>query len=238
MGTLVTIGVFSRMTHLSIKTLRHYHDLGLLEPAAIDPFSGYRSYDTSQVPTAQVIRRLRDLTMPLDQIRAVLTAPDVGARNQEITAHLDRMERQLMQTQSSVRALRALLKPKPGACGRGTADDPGRDRPRHRGRRRRRRDGRLGGGGARGPVGRHGRHRAGPGWPARVRSTRPTSTSWNGARRRCSSRSRKPMGPRGPAPHCRPAAPGGSRSRPSRRRSSCTRGRSTTSTAHTAPSAP
>src|ERR1700722_7536730 len=61
MGTLVTIGVFSRMTHLSIKTLRHYHDLGLLEPAAIDPFSGYRSYDTSQVPTAQVIRRLRDL---------------------------------------------------------------------------------------------------------------------------------------------------------------------------------
>jgi DNA-binding transcriptional MerR regulator len=109
MGTLVTIGVFSRMTHLSIKTLRHYHDLGLLEPAAIDPFSGYRSYDTSQVPTAQVIRRLRDLTMPLDQIRAVLTAPDVGARNQEITAHLDQMERQLMQTQSSVRALRALL---------------------------------------------------------------------------------------------------------------------------------
>jgi DNA-binding transcriptional MerR regulator len=109
MGTLVTIGVFSRMTHLSIKTLRHYHDLGLLEPAAIDPFTGYRSYDTSQVPAAQVIRRLRDLTMPLDQIRAVLTAPDVGARNQEINAHLDRMESQLTQTQSAVRALRALL---------------------------------------------------------------------------------------------------------------------------------
>jgi DNA-binding transcriptional MerR regulator len=109
MGTLVTIGVFSRMTHLSIKTLRHYHDLGLLEPAAIDPFTGYRSYDTSQVPAAQVIRRLRDLTMPLDQIRAVLAAPDVGARNQEINAHLDRMERQLTQTQSAVRALRALL---------------------------------------------------------------------------------------------------------------------------------
>jgi DNA-binding transcriptional MerR regulator len=106
---LLTIGDFSRMTHLSVKALRHYHDLGVLEPADIDPFSGYRSYDTSQVPAAQVIRRLRDLNMPLDQIRAVLGAPDVDVRNQEIMAHLSRMERQLEQTQAAVASLRALL---------------------------------------------------------------------------------------------------------------------------------
>ena len=52
---LLTIGDFSRMTHLSVKALRHYHDMGVLEPAVIDPFTGYRSYDTSQVPAAQVI---------------------------------------------------------------------------------------------------------------------------------------------------------------------------------------
>jgi DNA-binding transcriptional MerR regulator len=109
MSTLLTIGDFSRMTHLSVKALRHYHDLGILEPAAIDPYTGYRSYDTSQVPAAQVIRRLRDLNMPLDQIRAVLLAPDVGARNQEITEHLARMERQLRQTETAVVGLRALL---------------------------------------------------------------------------------------------------------------------------------
>jgi DNA-binding transcriptional MerR regulator len=106
---LLTIGDFSRMTHLSVKALRHYHDVGVLEPAVIDPFTGYRSYDTSQVPAAQVIRRLRDLNMPLDQIRAVLFAPDVDGRNQEITTHLDRMERQLQQTQAAVAGLRALL---------------------------------------------------------------------------------------------------------------------------------
>ena len=109
MATMLTIGDFSRMTHLSVKALRHYHDLGVLEPAAVDPFTGYRSYDTSQVGSAQVIRRLRDLGMPLDSIAAVLAAPDLEARNREIASHLARMERQLEQTQASVAALRALL---------------------------------------------------------------------------------------------------------------------------------
>jgi DNA-binding transcriptional MerR regulator/effector-binding domain-containing protein len=109
MATMLTIGDFSRMTHLSVKALRHYHDMGVLEPAAVDTFTGYRSYDTSQVGSAQVIRRLRDLGMPLDSIAAVLAAPDLEARNREIAAHLTRMERQLEQTQASVAALRALL---------------------------------------------------------------------------------------------------------------------------------
>jgi MerR-like DNA binding protein len=52
---LLSIGEFSRMTFLSVKTLRHYHDTGLLAPARIDPSSGYRYYDVSQVTTAQVI---------------------------------------------------------------------------------------------------------------------------------------------------------------------------------------
>ena len=109
MATLLTIGDFSRMTHLSVKALRHYHDMGVLEPAVIDPATGYRSYVASQVPAAQVIRRLRDLNMPLDRIRSVLTASDVGTRNAEIAAHLRRMEAQLEQTQASVAGLRALL---------------------------------------------------------------------------------------------------------------------------------
>ena len=109
MATTVTIGEFSRMTYLSVKALRHYHDVGVLVPATVDPGSGYRGYDTGQVTAAQVIRRLRDLGMPLDSIRTVLLAPDLAARNREISAHLERMERQLEQTQSAVSGLRALL---------------------------------------------------------------------------------------------------------------------------------
>ncbi len=109
MGVLLSIGDFSRMTHLSVKALRHYHDVGLLEPARIDGASGYRFYDVDQVPVAQVVRRLRDLGMPLEQVKSVLDAPDVEARNKEIAAHLTRMEHELAQTRESVAGLRALL---------------------------------------------------------------------------------------------------------------------------------
>jgi DNA-binding transcriptional MerR regulator/effector-binding domain-containing protein len=109
MATTLTIGEFSRMTYLSVKALRHYHDLGVLAPAGIDPRSGYRCYAADQVTAGQVIRRLRDLGMPLDSVRAVLQAPDLAARNREIAAHLERMERQLEQTQAAVSGLRALL---------------------------------------------------------------------------------------------------------------------------------
>jgi DNA-binding transcriptional MerR regulator/effector-binding domain-containing protein len=109
MTALLTIGEFSRMTLLSVKALRHYHEVGLLAPAAIDPATGYRFYGSAQVPTAQAIRRFRDLDMPLDEVRAVLDASDEGARTKAILMHLERMEFQLARTQATVASLRALL---------------------------------------------------------------------------------------------------------------------------------
>jgi DNA-binding transcriptional MerR regulator len=109
MPAALTIGDFSRATHLSVKTLRHYHRVGLLAPAAVDADSGYRRYATDQIPTAQVIRRFRDLDMPLDQIHAVLEAPDLHTRNELISAHLASLEQNLARTQSAVASLRDLL---------------------------------------------------------------------------------------------------------------------------------
>jgi DNA-binding transcriptional MerR regulator len=113
MPVLLTIGDFSRMTYLSVKALRHYHDIGLLAPADVDPATGYRLYLPSQVPTAQVIRRFRDLGMPLETVKAVLDAPDVASRNASIVEHLQRMEQQLEQTQTTVASLRVLLEQTP-----------------------------------------------------------------------------------------------------------------------------
>ena len=109
MSVLLTIGEFSRMTHLSVKALRHYDDVGLLSPAQVDSSSGYRRYATGQVPIAQVIRRFRDLDMPLEEIRNVLNAPDVAARDQAVLAHLQRMQETLERTQATVASLQALL---------------------------------------------------------------------------------------------------------------------------------
>ena len=109
MTVRLTIGEFSKMTYLSVKALRHYHDVGLLEPAEIDQSSGYRRYTADQVATAQAIRRFRDLDMPLDQVRAVLKAPDLATRNQAILDHLAAMQQQLEHTQHTVASLQALL---------------------------------------------------------------------------------------------------------------------------------
>ena len=109
MTVLVTIGDFSRMTYLSVKTLRYYHDTGLLVPAAVDQATGYRLYDPPQVATAQVIRRFRDLGMPVERVKAVLDAPDVTSRNRLIVDHLDTMEFRLERTQAAVASLRSLL---------------------------------------------------------------------------------------------------------------------------------
>jgi DNA-binding transcriptional MerR regulator len=111
----VTIGEFSRITHLSIKTLRRYHEAGLLEPARVDRQSGYRYYTLEQVPTAQVIHRFRELDMPLREVGELLGVTDPDARAAVIAQHLQRLENQLDQTKAAVLALRRLLDPHPTA---------------------------------------------------------------------------------------------------------------------------
>jgi DNA-binding transcriptional MerR regulator len=49
MPSSLAIGDFARATQMSIKTLRHYHRVGLLEPAEIDPETGYRRCATDQI---------------------------------------------------------------------------------------------------------------------------------------------------------------------------------------------
>lgn len=111
MTAIVPIGEFSRLTHLSVKALRYYHDIELLEPAAVDASTGYRRYSTDQVEQAHLIRRLRDLNMPLPEIREVLAASDRDARDAALKGHLERMEAELLRTRDVVASLRALLLP-------------------------------------------------------------------------------------------------------------------------------
>src|SRR5260370_20380055 len=89
--------------------LRHYHEIGLLEPVDVDVGTGYRRYATEQIVTAQIIRRFRDLDMPLEDIQIVLQAPDVWTRHRVIANHLGRLESSLARTQETVTSLRELL---------------------------------------------------------------------------------------------------------------------------------
>jgi DNA-binding transcriptional MerR regulator len=70
------IGRFAHLTGLTVKALRHYDEIGLLRPAHVDPDSGYRSYAPEQVERAELVRQLRRLEVPLDDIAVLLDGDD------------------------------------------------------------------------------------------------------------------------------------------------------------------
>lgn len=107
----MTIGDFSRATRLSAKTLRFYHQAGILEPVSIDPGNGYRWYDPEQIVDAQVVSQLRALEVPIETVRGILATQDVAVRNRLIAAHLKRLEAKLETTRAAVVSLRGLLEP-------------------------------------------------------------------------------------------------------------------------------
>ncbi|WP_299053115.1 MerR family transcriptional regulator [uncultured Nocardioides sp.] len=102
--TLLTIGDFARASGLSPKALRLYDETGLLEPAEVDPFSGYRRYHPDQLGRARLVARLRLAGMPLARIRVVADADARGAE-----AELRSYARQVDADARSARALLADL---------------------------------------------------------------------------------------------------------------------------------
>ncbi len=80
---LLTIGEFSRATQLSAKALRLYDELGLLCPARVDEWTGYRYYSPGQLEQARLVAWLRRLGMPLAKIKAI-----AGLRPAEVAAEV------------------------------------------------------------------------------------------------------------------------------------------------------
>ncbi|MEO1815172.1 MAG: MerR family transcriptional regulator [Acetobacterium sp.] len=65
------IGLFSKMNRVTIKALRHYDEIGLLPPAFIEEFTGYRYYSSAQLPILHQILALREMGFTLDEIKQV-----------------------------------------------------------------------------------------------------------------------------------------------------------------------
>ncbi|MBE5811029.1 MAG: MerR family transcriptional regulator [Clostridiales bacterium] len=84
---MMNIGELSAMTHVSIRTLRHYDKLGLLKPSHVTE-SGYRQYDESALQRLHTILLFRELEFPLADIQRIIDAPDfepIEALDKQIT---------------------------------------------------------------------------------------------------------------------------------------------------------
>jgi DNA-binding transcriptional MerR regulator len=69
---MLKIGDFSRLARVTIKALRYYDELGLLKPAQIDSFTGYRYYSADQIPRLHRIIALKDMGLSLEEIARLL----------------------------------------------------------------------------------------------------------------------------------------------------------------------
>lgn len=106
MRDLLSIGAFSQACRLSIKSLRRYDQQGLLPPAWVDPDTGYRYYRPVQVVEAERIRLLRELDLPLAEIRCLQQQPERAA--EILAAHQARLEARIAAQQHALARLQAL----------------------------------------------------------------------------------------------------------------------------------
>jgi bifunctional DNase/RNase/DNA-binding transcriptional MerR regulator len=107
---LESIGKFSRRSGISVGQLRHYHDVGLLQAAYVDPESGYRYYAAAQAQAAEVIGLLRAIDMPVRDIQRLLADPGEANVRKVLAAHRERLEARLTQVANRLESIDRIVK--------------------------------------------------------------------------------------------------------------------------------
>jgi DNA-binding transcriptional MerR regulator len=105
------IGQFSKLCRVPVSTLRYYSDQGLLPPAEIDTFTGYRYYSLDQLPRLNHILALKDLNLSLEQIATLLDeAPEVAELRGMLRMKQIEIEQDIAEEQARLERVAARLK--------------------------------------------------------------------------------------------------------------------------------
>lgn len=109
---MFSIGEFARLGGVSVRTLRHYDEIGLLPPATVDPDTGYRGYLAPQLTQLNRIMALRELGLSLTQTRRLLdgiTVEELGGmlimRRAQLEHELDQHKKQLLGVEARLRSI-------------------------------------------------------------------------------------------------------------------------------------
>ncbi|MEP7285875.1 MAG: MerR family transcriptional regulator [Chloroflexota bacterium] len=107
---MIKIGDFARIGQVSVVTLRHYDEIGLLKPVSVDKFTGYRNYSVSQLPRLNRILALKDLGFSLEQIEQVLNGLTAEQLRGMLKMKHAEVERQIADEQARLARIEARLK--------------------------------------------------------------------------------------------------------------------------------
>jgi DNA-binding transcriptional MerR regulator len=109
---MFSIGEFARLGGVSVRTLRHYDETGLLRPATVDPDTGYRGYSAAQLGQINRIMAMKELGLSLAQIRQLLdgvTPAELRGmlllRRAQLETELDRHKNQLLGVEARLRSI-------------------------------------------------------------------------------------------------------------------------------------
>lgn len=106
---MIKIGDFARFSQVSVVTLRHYDEIGLLKPISVDSWTGYRYYSVSQLPRLNRILALKDLGFSLEQIEEVLNGLSPDQLRGMLKMKQAEVEQQLAQEQERLQRIEARL---------------------------------------------------------------------------------------------------------------------------------
>jgi DNA-binding transcriptional MerR regulator/effector-binding domain-containing protein len=107
---MFSIGEFARLGGVSIRTLRHYDEIGLLRPATVDPDTGYRGYSAAQLGQINRIVALKELGLSLTQIRLMLDGVTLGELRGMLLLRRAQLEHELEQHKNQLLGIEARLR--------------------------------------------------------------------------------------------------------------------------------
>jgi DNA-binding transcriptional MerR regulator/effector-binding domain-containing protein len=109
---MFSIGEFARLGGVSVRTLRHYDEIGLLRPATVDPDTGYRGYSAAQLGRINRIIALKELGLSLAQVRRLLDGVTIGElrgmlllRHAQLEHEVDQHKNQLLGVEARLRSI-------------------------------------------------------------------------------------------------------------------------------------
>lgn len=98
------IGEMAKMNYVTVQTLRHYDQVGLLEPAHVDDETGYRYYDIRQSAKLDLIQYFKSMGMSLDKIKEKFDKKDAMVIRETLREHQSWLEEQIQEYQLKHRA--------------------------------------------------------------------------------------------------------------------------------------
>lgn len=106
---MLSIGEFSRICQVSVKTLHHYDRIGLLKPLKVDAFTGYRYYSRQQMEQMLFIQRLKRYGFTLEEIQKLLNCTEEPEFFSKLLRQKERLTQKMREMQQIIAELSAHL---------------------------------------------------------------------------------------------------------------------------------